>query len=91
MAHKGPAFLWLFSGDPPSGPKDLPSEWLDLGSKLDLEPLYALFRMYLLDHRVDLALPLLILLDERGMARKIYPEPPPEDVLRADFGSVESG
>ncbi len=37
---------------------------------------YSLFRRYLFEHRADLELPLYLLVDERGRARKIYAQQP---------------
>jgi tetratricopeptide (TPR) repeat protein len=77
--RKGQGFLCLFSVKKPLVPQGLPFQMVDLGAGFsDLSAWYALFRMYLFDYRVDLTLPLLLLVDERGMAHKVYegiPEP----------------
>ena len=87
-SRKGPGFLCLFSGDPPPAASGFPFELLDLTRRPDLRGLYSLFRMYLLDYRSDLTLPLVLLLDGRGMARKLYPAIATADVLRADLSRL---
>jgi hypothetical protein len=63
---------------------------VDLGSgSSELSALYALYRMYLFDYRVDLTLPLLLLVDERGMAHKVYEGIPEPGRLRADLAMMQ--
>ena len=67
-------------------PPGIPGEVLDLSRKSpDVAASYALFRRYLFDYRTDLLLPMLILIDERGLAHKIYPGVPAESRLREDL------
>jgi FimV-like protein len=89
--RKGPGFLCMFSGEPPAVPASQPFELLDLTNRPDLRDLYSLFQMYLLDYRVDLTMPLVLLLDGRGMAHKIYPAVPSADILRADLSQLTGG
>jgi Flp pilus assembly protein TadD len=87
----GPGFLCLISGQKPVGPQPaLPEkvqfEFLDMAAASpDLAASYALFRKYLLDYRSNLVLPLVILIDERGLAHKVYPSIPSADVLSSDL------
>jgi len=84
--RKGPGVLCLWSGTRPTAPVGVPFYAVDVASAPpDLAAWYALFRMYLFDYRADLALPLLLLIDERGLAHKIYPAIPDAAVLRADL------
>jgi Flp pilus assembly protein TadD len=88
----GPALLYLYVGARPSTPTGLPVQALDLGaSPPDLAAMYSVLRTYLFDYRagVDyrsgLDLPLLLLIDERGLAHKIYASMPAAAELRADL------
>jgi tetratricopeptide (TPR) repeat protein len=88
--RNGPGFLCLINGQKPAAPSNVQFELLDLGSEsADLAASYALFRKYLLDYRSDLVLPFVILLDERGFARKIYPSIPSAAVLRSDLQRIQ--
>jgi len=86
----GPTFLCLFAGRKPALPAAVPFETVDLGAApSDVAAWYGLFRMYLFDYRVPLTLPLLLLVDERGLAHKIYQEIPPAAALRADLALLK--
>jgi FimV-like protein len=88
-SRKGPGFLCLYAGHKPAIPADVPFEAVDLAAAgPDAAAWYSLFRMYLFDYRTDLALPLLLLLDHRGLARKIYEEIPALRVLLRDFAKL---
>jgi len=87
---KGPGFLCLFAGRKPELPAALRFESVDLGTApADVAAWYGLFRMYLFDYRVELTLPLLVLLDERGLAHKVYQEIPPAATLQADLAMLK--
>ena len=87
---KGQGFLCLFSGQRPLTPPGLPFQMVDLGGgSSDRSAWYALFRMYLFDYRVDLTLPLLLLVDGRGMAHKVYEGIPEPGRLRADLAMMQ--
>ncbi len=89
-SRKGPGFLCLVAGEGVTPPAGLPFEVLDLRKESpDLAAWYALFRRYLLDYRTDLTLPLLILVDERGMAHKLYPTIPEASTLRDDLRALK--
>ena len=84
--RRGPSFVCLTDGSEIAAPQDVPFEFLNLAQEsVDLAASYALFRKYLLDYRSEFILPLVILVDERGMARKIYPSIPSSSILRADL------
>jgi tetratricopeptide (TPR) repeat protein len=84
--RRGPGFLLLTAGASAVLPPGIPGTVLDLSRvSPDLAAAYALFRRYLFDYRTDLLLPMLILIDERGLAHKIYPEVPAENRLREDL------
>lgn len=48
---------------------------------------YSLFRRYLFEYRADLELPLYLLVDEKGRARKIYASQPSEAQVEKDIAS----
>jgi len=88
--RRGPGFLCLAAGDKPATPSGVPFEIVDVTkAPADLAPFYALFRRYLFDYRTGLTLPLLLLIDERGLAHKVYPEIPKAEVLRADLDRLK--
>ena len=84
-------------------PAGIPGQVLDLSRESpDVAASYALFRRYLFDYRAQLLLPMLILIDEFGLAHKVYPAVPSESRLmedlrllkakdRATFGASVSG
>jgi tetratricopeptide (TPR) repeat protein len=79
-------YLFLVDSTPPVLPSDVPIEVVDLRrSPPGVAAAYALFRRYLFDYRAGLRLPLVFLLDEQGMARKVYPALPDAAVLRQDL------
>jgi len=87
--RKGPCFVCLINGSDFAPPTDVPFEVVDLAHEsADLAASYALFRKYLLDYRSDFILPLVILVDERGMAHKIYPFVPSSSILKADLSRM---
>jgi tetratricopeptide (TPR) repeat protein len=84
--HGGPGFVCLVAGEAPTQPRDVPFRVVDLAQEHpDLAAAYALFRRYLFDYRSGLTLPLLILVDERGLAHKVYPGVPDGVGLREDL------
>lgn len=84
--RKGPGFLCLTAGDAVAAPPGVPFEVVDLKKESgELAACYAIFRRYLLDYRTSLTLPLLLLIDERGRAHKIYPSVPEPARLREDL------
>ena len=84
--RRGPGFLLLSAGGKDSLPSGIPGEVLDLSRESpDIAASYSLFRRYLFDYRADLLLPTLILIDERGLANKVYPSMPSESRLRRDL------
>ena len=89
-ARTGPALLCLYTGRKPVVPADAPFQAIDLSSSPpDLAGIYSVFRSYLFDFRVDhragLELPLLLLIDERGFAHKIYASMPAAAELKSDL------
>jgi tetratricopeptide (TPR) repeat protein len=82
----GPGFVCLVGGRQISAPAGLPFHIVDLSKEpSEVAAGYALFRRYLFDWRASLSLPLLLLIDERGNAHKIYPAIPDAATLRADL------
>ena len=89
--HQGPGFLLLVAGEPPAVPIEIPIETIDLNREpKDRAAAFALFRRYLFDYRAGLTLPFLVLLDERGLAAKVYPSLPPASKLRQDLEALKS-
>lgn len=87
---RGPGFLLLTAGGSVELPPGIPGEVRDLSRESpDVAAGYALFRRYLFDYRTDLLLPMLILIDERGLAHKVYPGVPAEGRLREDLHSLQ--
>ncbi|HLM99352.1 MAG TPA: FG-GAP-like repeat-containing protein [Bryobacteraceae bacterium] len=90
--RKGPGFLLLTAGAPPSVPSSLPFEVVDVSrSSPDLAAYYSVFHRYLFELRTDLELPLLLLVDDRSHAQKIYAEIPSADVLDRDLKTLVAG
>jgi tetratricopeptide (TPR) repeat protein len=70
----------------------LPCEVVDVTrAPQDLAAQYSILRRYLFELRTDLELPLLLLIDDRSRAHKIYAEMPPADVLQADLRTLQAG
>ena len=64
-------------GGRPKMPPGLPVRWIDLKiEKDDVAASYSLFRRYLFEYRADLSLPLVLLVDGGGRARKVYADSP---------------
>jgi tetratricopeptide (TPR) repeat protein len=84
--RRGPGFVLLSAVGGAVLPAGIPGQVLDLSRESpDVAAGYALFRRYLFDYRTDLLLPMLILIDERGLAHKVYPGVPTEGRLREDL------
>ena len=84
--RRGPGYLLLTAAGSERLPVGIPGEALDLSRGApDVAAGYALFRRYLFDYRTDLLLPMLILIDERGMAHKVYPNVPSAARLQEDL------
>ena len=67
--RKGPGFVLLTSGQAAALPTGITGHVLDLTRESpDVAACYALFRRYLFDYRTSLLVPMLILIDERGLA-----------------------
>jgi Flp pilus assembly protein TadD len=84
--RSGPGFVCVVAGEAPTQPPGVPFHVVDLTKeKSDVAAGFALFRRYLFDYRSGLTLPLVILIDERGLARKVYPAVPNAGELRRDL------
>ncbi|HEY2934288.1 MAG TPA: FG-GAP-like repeat-containing protein [Acidobacteriota bacterium] len=84
--RSGPAFLLLTAQESPAASAGLPFQIVNLKKEgPDVAAWYALLRRYLFDWRTGLTLPLLLLIDERSRAHKIYPNLPDISVLREDL------
>ena len=86
--RRGPAILAVHAGETlPRLPA--PFQSLDLrGASAELAAGYSIFRRYLFDYRVELQLPLWLLIDAEGRARKIYAEAPDAATAEADVKSL---
>jgi len=83
------AFLVIHAGEPPKIPGGIPVEYLDVRQeKDDVAAVYSLFRRYLFEYRVDLALPLVLLIDGESRARKVYASPPSPAQMRGDLARI---
>ena len=90
--RKGPGFLLLTSGGSDLPAISLPLEIVDVTqASPDLAAQYAIFRRYLFELRTDLELPLLLLIDDRSRAHKIYADVPLPRELDADFKLLQAG
>jgi tetratricopeptide (TPR) repeat protein len=89
--RRGPGFLCLAADGNPVAPADIPFEIVDLRKAgEEVAAFYALFRRYLFDYRTGLTLPLLLLIDEQGLAHKVYPEIPGSAIMRRDLEQMKS-
>jgi Flp pilus assembly protein TadD len=89
--RSGPTFLCLFNGTIPTLPDGIPFKSVNLAvESADLGACYALFRKYLFDYRTELSLPLLLLIDERGFAHKVYSTIPAAAALRTDLEQMRN-
>jgi tetratricopeptide (TPR) repeat protein len=87
-SRKGPALFCIVDA-PAALPAGQPSEVLDARSASEeTMAAYALFQRYLFDWRAEFTLPLLLLTDERGMARKIYAQMPDARTLSDDLKAI---
>ncbi len=90
--HSGLGFLLLTNGTSVPNLAGFPVETIDLSRAApDIAAQYAIFHRYLFELRAELALPLLILIDDRGCAHKIYAEIPPAAELKADLQALRAG
>ena len=88
--HDGAGFVLLFDGNAPQLSGSLPIQRIDLSrEKEEVAAGYALFRRYLFEYRAGLTLPLLLLVDNRSCARKVYASIPGEAELRADLKKID--
>jgi FimV-like protein len=79
----------LHGGERPKLPPGVPIAWVDLkAEKEDVAASYALFRRYLFEYRADLSLPLVLLVDDAGRARKVYANLPSPDAMRRDLARI---
>ena len=84
--RRGPGFVLLSADGKIALPSGVPGQVLDLSRESpDVAASYALFRRYLFDYRAPLLVPLLILIDELGLAHKVYPAVPSESHLIEDL------
>jgi tetratricopeptide (TPR) repeat protein len=89
--RQGPGFLLLTAASV-RAPAGVPFEIVDLTrAAADLASQYAIFRRYLFELRTDLELPLLLLIDDRSRAHKIYAEIPSAARLQADLKTLQNG
>jgi len=88
--RKGAGFVLLFAGSAPDLPESVPVQRIDLSREKDeVAASFALFRRYLFEYRTDLSLPLLLLIDDRSCARKIYASIPSAAKLQSDLKQID--
>ena len=91
-AQRGPGFLLLKGADAPPLPSSLPVQVIDVRrASGDLLAQYSIFRRYLFDLRSELELPLLLLIDDRSRAHKVYFSIPAADSLASDLETLRAG
>jgi Tfp pilus assembly protein PilF len=61
------------------------------GQPEELTAAYAIFRRYIFEFRSGFTVPFALLVDDRARVAKIYSEPPPESVSRADLEMLRAG
>lgn len=87
-ARRGPGLLCV-SDTAVAGPRGVPFELVDLRTAPpDTAAAYAIIRRYLFDYRTGLRLPLVLLIDGRGAARKIYRGVPDAQTARNDLARL---
>jgi tetratricopeptide (TPR) repeat protein len=92
--RKGPGFVCVFAGETPALPRpalpgSVPFHLVNLAREHpDAAAAYALFHRYIFDYRSGLILPLVILVDERGLAHRVYPGVPDGFMLAEDLGRL---
>ncbi len=89
MAKGEAGFVILYAGGRPNMPAGVPAQSIDLTKeKDDVAAAYSLFRRYLFEYRADLSLPLVLLVDGDGRARKIYADVPSATDARRDLARI---
>lgn len=89
--RRGPGFVLLTAESKIGLPAGVPGQVLDLSREsAEVAAIYSLFRRYLFDYRTELLLPMLILIDELGLAHKVYPNVPSESHLQEDLRLLNS-
>ena len=84
--RRGAGFVLLAADSSLRLPGGVPGQVLDLSREpAEVAASYALFRRYLFDYRAELLLPMLILIDEHGLAHKVYPNVPGASHLQDDL------
>jgi tetratricopeptide (TPR) repeat protein len=78
-------FLVIHDGEPAK----IPATQIDLkAQKPEVAAAFSLFRRYLFEYRVDLSLPLVLLIDSESRARKIYSQVPTPSRMQEDLARV---
>jgi tetratricopeptide (TPR) repeat protein len=89
IARGQAGFVVLYAGDRPKLTAGLPIAWVDLkAEKDDVAASYSLFRRYLFEYRAELSLPLVLLVDDGGRARKVYADVPSSEAVRRDLARI---
>lgn len=87
--RRKPGFVVLHAGERPQMPAGVPVELVDLSKeKPDVAAAYSLLRRYIFEYRRDLAVPLVLLVDEQSRLRKVYAEVPTAAAMRADLARM---
>ncbi len=92
-SRKGPGFVVLYAGAKPQLPSSIPGSMqvdaVDLARENgDVAATWSLFRRYLFEYRRDLDVPLTVLIDNEGRARRVYAATPSEATMRADLAAL---
>lgn len=87
----GPGFICLVGSQRVSAASGLPFSIVELTREPpETAASYALFRRYLFDWRAPLELPLLFLVDSKGLAHKVYARIPGLSTLQADLTTLQA-
>jgi tetratricopeptide (TPR) repeat protein len=87
--QKCPAgFVVLYTGEAPN----IAATKIDLQTeKPEVAATFSLFRRYLFEYRQDLTLPLVLLIDDKSRARKVYATIPTATQMRSDLAHIGDG
>jgi FimV-like protein len=83
-------FVVLHGGERPQVPSGVPFELVDLSKETpEVAAAYSLLRRYIFEYRRDLAVPLVLLVDQESRVRKVYSEVPTAAAMHADLARMD--
>jgi len=89
--RKGPGLIYIVDDSGPPQPAGLPVQIVKASNSGDgVAAMYGLPYKYLFDYRADPVLPIALLIDDVGLAHKVYPGLPETSVLREDLARLKS-